>query len=215
MKLRMACKRPKVDVVSRSSCLLAVSMARWDATRSANSEASLTCLTMWTASGEICSLALTYCVNRAAADRASPSMAPVEFRRGVNNALDFRLQVVGGLHEARDPRPLLALQQHFDRSVVELHPLHDGGQGTHAVDRFRRRVGVVILLCHEQNRAATASDILHGKGIDALLAANVQRHDRVRKHHEVTQRHNRIQVRTRSAAPLASFRQGYLSLCRC
>ena len=110
---------------------------------------------------------------------------------GLLDRLGLGLEIGIVIEEAGDPHPALALDQHLDRPVRQLQQLQDVGEHADAKDpRGLRLVLRRVLLAGEQDLLV----VLHHRleRAHALLAADEQRHDHVRKHHDVAQRQDRM-----------------------
>ena len=86
---------------------------------------------------------------------------------------------------------LRALDQHLHGAVGQLEQLQHAGERADLVDRVGRRIVVGgVLLRREQNERVRAHHLF--ERLDRLFAADEQRHDHVREHHDVAQRQHRI-----------------------
>ena len=86
-----------------------------------------------------------------------------------------------------DERPLLPLDQHLDGAVRQLEHLQDGGDA--ADIKHVRHQGVVLgrrLLRHQHDAPLGLHRRL--QRLDAFWAADKQRYDHMRKHHDIAQR---------------------------
>ena len=87
-----------------------------------------------------------------------------------------------------------ALDQHLDGAVGQLEQLQDARQRADFEDRVHGRIVVGrILLRRQQNEGVGAHDFF--QRLDRLFAADKERNDHVREHHDVAQRQNRIGAR--------------------
>ena len=99
--------------------------------------------------------------------------------------------VVGLFGVLDDTGALGALDQHLHGAVGQLEELQHAGERTDLEDGIGRRIIVGrILLRREQDERVGAHHLF--EGADRFLAADEQRHDHVRKHHDVAQRQHRI-----------------------
>ena len=105
----------------------------------------------------------------------------------------FRLEERLALGEALDPRPLPALDQHLHGAVGKLQQLQHGRDRPDQEDVFGRRVVLRgVLLRDQQNLPVVLHDVLERP--HRLLAADEQRHDHVREHHDVAKGKDGIQA---------------------
>ena len=87
-----------------------------------------------------------------------------------------------------------ALDQHLHGAVGQLEQLQDARERADLEDRVGGRIVVGrILLRRQQNEGVGAHDFF--ERLDRLFAADEERNDHVRKHHDVAQRQNRIGAR--------------------
>ena len=124
-------------------------------------------------------------------DRACERFRLHLFTHGVGERNGFRLVIVRAFGVFDDARALSALDQHFDRAVGQLEQLQHARERAHLVDRVGG--GIVIggvLLRGEQNERVGSHDLF--ERADGLLAADEERHDHVREHHDVAQRQHRV-----------------------
>jgi hypothetical protein len=95
-----------------------------------------------------------------------------------------------------DLRPLAALDQHLDRAIRQLEQLQYGPHGPDRVDVARGRVVLGdVLLGDQQNLFVVLHDVF--EGAHGLLAADEERHDHMRKDHNIAEREHREQIATR------------------
>ena len=95
---------------------------------------------------------------------------------------------VGVLEDLRARR---ALDQHLDGAVGQLQQLQHARERADLEDRVGGRIVVGgVLLRREQNEGVGAHHLF--QRLDRLFAADEERDDHVRKHHDVAQRQNRI-----------------------
>jgi hypothetical protein len=103
---------------------------------------------------------------------------------------DVGLVVAVAVGEAQHGGAALALDQHLHRAVGQLQQLQDGGDHADVVDVFRGRIVVGgILLGDEQDLLVALHHLF--KRAHGFVAAHEERHDHVRKHHDVPQRQHR------------------------
>ena len=97
----------------------------------------------------------------------------------------FVFQEIGDLHAA------LTFDQHFHRAIRQLQQLQHIGQNARVVDPiFAWLILTRINLARQQDLLVVGHDLL--KRADRFLAAHKQRHDHMRKHHDVAQRQDGV-----------------------
>ena len=122
--------------------------------------------------------------------------------RIVGDRLGLGCVITLGGQVSPDARARGAFDQHLDGAVGQLEQLQDAGQRAGGEDRVGGRIVVGgVLLRRQQNRLVGLHDLL--ESANRLLAADEQRHDHVRKNHDVAQRKNRISVDGAGADGLA------------
>ena len=112
-------------------------------------------------------------------------------RRELLDALDRDRETGRLLHEAGDARTHQALHQHLDAPVGELAHAHDHADGPEGVDGLGRRILLALIaLRAEQHQPVLGRQRLVDGG-DRHLARHHERHDHVRKDHEIANRQQR------------------------
>ena len=105
---------------------------------------------------------------------------------GLGDLRGLGLEIGLVVDEAGDPHPHLALDQHLHGAVGQLQQLQHVGQHADAVDALGLRLVLGgVLLAREQDLLVVPHHRL--ERAHRLLAADEQRHDHVRKHHDVAQ----------------------------
>ncbi len=95
------------------------------------------------------------------------------------------LQIIG------NPDPAAALHQHFHGAVGQLQQLQDVGQHAHVINAVRGRiVDAGVDLARQQDLLVVLHHLF--QRAHRFLAADEQRHDHVRKHHDIAQRQDRV-----------------------
>ena len=109
----------------------------------------------------------------------------------VDEQFGGRLAVFGLVAIAQHLGALDALDQHLHGVVGQLQKLKHGRQRTDLVDRVRTWIVVGgVLLGGEQNERVILHHFL--EGANGFLAADEERDNHVRKHHDVAQRQHRV-----------------------
>ena len=115
-----------------------------------------------------------------------------------------RLEECLVFRKADDARALTALDQHLDGAVREFQQLQHRADRAHGEDiRGRRVVLSGVLLRDEKDLFVVLHHVFEGP--HGLLAADKQRHDHVREHHDVAERQNGIERGARSFEHRPSF----------
>ena len=113
------------------------------------------------------------------------------FARQFGQALGRGLEILRVLLVTGDANAAAALDQHFHRAVRQLQELQDVGQHADLVDAVTGGfVDSMVDLAGQQDLLV----VLHHffQGAHRFLAADEQRHDHVRKDHDLAQRQDRI-----------------------
>ena len=106
-----------------------------------------------------------------------------------NDGVSFEIVAAVGVLE--NLAALRAFDQHLDGAVGQLQQLQHAGERAGLVNGVGRRIVIGgVLLRGEQDERVRAHHLF--ERLDRLLAADEQRHDHVRKHHDVAQRQHRI-----------------------
>ncbi len=133
-----------------------------------------------------------YCSNCATAVRdsastscLSPTCSWIRLGFGLEEGL-----VVG---EALDPRALTAFDQHLHGAVGQLQKLQHRTDGADRIDVAGRRIVLRrVLLRDEQNLLVVLHHVF--ERTHRFLAADEERHDHVREHHDVAERKDGVEV---------------------
>ena len=124
-------------------------------------------------------------------DRAGQRLGGGRVAHGLVERDRLGLEELGVLDEAGDLHPFLALDQHFHGAVGELEELEHVGEHADAVDRIG--LGIVhrgVDLAGQQDLLVVRHDLF--ERLHALIAADEQRNDHVREHHDIAQRQNGV-----------------------
>ena len=94
-------------------------------------------------------------------------------------------------HKFGDLHAALALDQHFYRAIGQFEQLQHVGQDTDAVNTIRARIiDRGVNLAGQQDLLIIRHDLF--QRADRLFAAHEQRHNHMRKHHDVAQRQHGV-----------------------
>ncbi len=121
--------------------------------------------------------------------------------------LEERL-VIGKAHDAR---PLAAFDEHLDRAVRQLQQLQDRADRADGIDIGGR--GIVlrrVLLRHEEDLFVVLHHVFEGP--HRLFAADKQRHDHVREHHDIAEWQDGVERGARGFEHMPSFASGRRSI---
>ena len=154
-------------------------------------------------SGGIFLFSLMYCSNCATTVRASASISWCVPGFSADH-LGVRLEEGVVLGEAHDAGALAAFDQHLDRAVGQLQQLQHGADRADRENVGRRRIVLRrVLLRDEKDLLIVLHHVFERP--HRLLAADEERHDHVREHHDVAERQNRIKRSARGFEHRPSF----------
>ncbi len=126
-----------------------------------------------------------------ARDRARQRLDLRPLARGLLQRLGMGLEERLAAGVAGHAHPRATLDQHLHRAVGQLEELEHVGQHAGLVDALGGRVVLGgVALGGEQDLAVVAHHLL--ERAHRLLAADEERHDHVREHHDVAQRQHRV-----------------------